>query len=172
MAEEKITDEDIVEDFVQNPYKYGFKTNIETESFPKGLNRKIINDISRKKDEPDFLKNFRIKSYEKWKKMEMPNWSSLNIPEIDYQDMQYYSIPKTKKKLGSLDEVEPELLETFNKLGISLTEQKLLSNVAVDAVFDSVSIGTTFKKQLHKFGVIFCSFSEAVEYYPNLVEKY
>ena len=104
--------------------------------------------------------------------MDMPDWSSLNVPEIDYQDLQYYSVPKTKKKLGSLDEVEPELLETFNKLGISLTEQKLLSNVAVDAVFDSVSIGTTFKKQLHKFGVIFCSFSEAVKYYPNLVEKY
>ena len=104
--------------------------------------------------------------------MEMPHWSSLAIPEIDYQSMQYYSVPKTKKKLGSLDEVDPELLETFNKLGISLTEQKLLTNVAVDAVFDSVSIGTTFKKQLHKFGVIFCSFSEAVKLYPKLVEKY
>jgi Fe-S cluster assembly protein SufB len=104
--------------------------------------------------------------------MDSPNWSSLNIPKIDYQDMQYYSVPKTKKKLGSLDEVEPELLETFEKLGISLTEQKLLTNVAVDAVFDSVSIGTTFKKQLHKFGVIFCSFSEAVNCYPDLVEKY
>jgi len=174
MAEKKVTesDETIVENIVQNPYKYGFKTNIETESFPKGLNLKIINDISKKKDEPEFLKKFRIKSYEKWLKMDMPHWSSLNVPKIDYQDMQYYSIPKTKKKLGSLDEVDPELLDTFNKLGISLTEQKLLSNVAVDAVFDSVSIGTTFKKQLHKYGVIFCSFSEAVKYYPNLVEKY
>jgi len=174
MAEKKIieSDETVVENFVQNPYKYGFKTNIETESFPKGLNLKIINEISKKKDEPEFLKKFRIKSYERWKKMDMPDWSSLKIPKIDYQDMQYYSIPKTKKKLGSLDEVEPELLETFNKLGISLTEQKLLTNVAVDAVFDSVSIGTTFKKQLHKYGVIFCSFSEAVKYYPNLVEKY
>jgi len=174
MAEKKIieSDESIVENFVQSPYKYGFKTDIETESFPKGLNLEIINDISQKKDEPEFLKKFRIKSYEKWKKMDMPDWSSLNVPEIDYQDLQYYSVPKTKKKLGSLDEVEPELLETFNKLGISLTEQKLLSNVAVDAVFDSVSIGTTFKKQLHKYGVIFCSFSEAVKNYPNLVEKY
>jgi Fe-S cluster assembly protein SufB len=100
MVEKKITEsETVVESFVQNPYKYGFKTNIETESFPKGLNLKIIDDISKKKDEPDFLKNFRIKSYEKWKKMEMPNWSSLNIPNIDYQDMQYYSIPKTKKKI-------------------------------------------------------------------------
>lgn len=173
MAEKKINEsETILEDFVHNPYKYGFKTNIETESFPKGLSLKIISDICEKKDEPDFLKNFRIKSYNKWEKMEMPHWSSLAIPEIDYQSMQYYSVPKTKKKLGSLDEVDPELLETFNKLGISLTEQKLLTNVAVDAVFDSVSIGTTFKKQLHKFGVIFCSFSEAVKLYPKLVEKY
>jgi len=102
MAEKKIieSETEVVESFVQNPYKYGFKTNIETESFPKGLDLKIINDISRKKDEPDFLKDFRIKSYKKWEKMEMPNWSSLNIPKIDYQDMQYYSIPKTKKKIG------------------------------------------------------------------------
>lgn len=173
MVEKKITEsETILDDFVQNPYKYGFKTNIETESFPKGLNQEIILSICEKKDEPYFLEDFRFKSYQRWKKMEMPNWSSLNIPKIDYQSMQYYSVPKTKKKLGSLDEVDPELLETFQKLGISLTEQKLLTNVAVDAVFDSVSIGTTFKKQLHKFGVIFCSFSEAVKLYPDLIEKY
>jgi Fe-S cluster assembly protein SufB len=104
--------------------------------------------------------------------MTSPLWSYLEIPEIDYQSIQYYSVPKTKKKLGNIDEVDPKLLQTFEKLGISLNEQKLLANVAVDAVFDSVSLGTTFKKQLHKFGVIFCSFTEAIEYYPDLVEKY
>ncbi len=173
MAEKQSnTNEILLDDFVTVPYKYGFKTNIETESFPKGLNLNIVKTISKKKEEPEFLEKFRINAFEQWQRMKNPSWSYLNIPEVDYQAIQYYSIPKTKKKLGSLDEADPEILKTFEKLGVSLNEQKLLMNVAVDAVFDSVSIGTTFKKQLHKSGVIFCSFTEAVECYPELVKKY
>lgn len=173
MAEKQSnTNEILLDDFVTVPYKYGFKTNIETESFPKGLNLNIVKTISKKKEEPEFLEKFRINAFEQWQRMKNPSWSYLNIPKVDYQAIQYYSIPKTKKKLGSLDEADPEILKTFEKLGVSLNEQKLLMNVAVDAVFDSVSIGTTFKKQLHKSGVIFCSFTEAVECYPELVKKY
>jgi len=166
------TNEMLLDDFVTTPYKYGFTTNIETESFPKGLNLNIVKTISKKKEEPEFLKQFRISAFEQWQRIKSPDWSYLSIPEVDYQGIQYYSIPKTKKKLGSLDEADPEILKTFEKLGVSLNEQKLLMNVAVDAVFDSVSIGTTFKKQLHKSGVIFCSFTEAVENYPELIKKY
>ena len=162
----------LLEEIVASPYKYGFKTKIETEDFPKGINFKIVSHISNKKKEPDFLKRFRERAYKYWEKMETPSWSYLDIPKINYQNIQYYSRPKTKKKLGSLSDADPELLRTFEKLGVSLNEQKLLANVAVDAVFDSVSIGTTFKKQLQKEGVIFCSISEAVEYYPHLIEKY
>jgi Fe-S cluster assembly protein SufB len=164
--------EAVLEEIVTSPYKYGFKTEIETEDFPKGINREIVNKISKKKQEPEFLKNFRNKAFESWEKMESPNWTALNIPNLDYQAIQYYSIPKTKKKLGSLEDADPELLRTFEKLGVSLNEQKMLANVAVDAVFDSVSIGTTFKKQLQKAGVIFCSITEAVESYSDLIEKY
>jgi Fe-S cluster assembly protein SufB len=131
-----------------------------------------VKELSKRKNEPSYLLDFRIKAFTQWEKMSSPNWAKLGIPPIDYQNIQYYSKPKTKKKIGSLDEVDPELLRTFEKLGISLNEQKLLTNVAVDAVFDSVSIGTTFKDQLHKYGIIFCSFTEAVELYPKLVEKY
>ena len=160
MVDEKINnDEAILEDFFESPYKYGFKTDIETENFPKGLNIDIVKKISEKKNESAFLKKFRLNAYKQWEKMANPTWPYLKIPEIDYQAIQYYSVPKTKKKLGSLDEVDPELLKTFEKLGISLNEQKALTNVAVDAVFDSVSLGTTFKKQLQKSGVIFCSFT-------------
>ena len=173
MAEKQSnTNEILLDDFVTVPYKYGFKTDIETESFPKGLDLNIVKTISKKKEEPEFLEKFRINAFEQWQRMKNPSWSYLNIPEVDYQAIQYYSIPKTKKKLGSLDEADPEILKTFEKLGVSLNEQKLLMNVAVDAVFDSVSIGTTFKKQLHKSGVIFCSFTEAVECYPELIKKY
>lgn len=173
MAEKQSnTNEILLDDFVTAPYKYGFKTDIETESFPKGLDLNIVKTISKKKEEPEFLEKFRINAFEQWQRMKNPSWSYLNIPEVDYQAIQYYSIPKTKKKLGSLDEADPEILKTFEKLGVSLNEQKLLMNVAVDAVFDSVSIGTTFKKQLHKSGVIFCSFTEAVECYPELIKKY
>lgn len=162
----------LVENLVSSPYKYGFKTEIETEEFPKGLNIDIINELCRRKNESPYLKKFRSKAFKQWEKMSTPHWPQLKIPPINYEDIQYYSRPKVKEKLGSLDEVDPELLETFEKLGISLNEQKLLANVAVDAVFDSVSIGTTFKAQLHKYGIIFCSFTEAVELYPNLIEKY
>ena len=162
----------VVENLITSPYKYGFKTEIETEDFPKGINIDVVQEISQRKLEPAYLNSFRTKAFKQWEQMSSPNWAQLGIPSIDYQSIQYYSKPKTKKKLGSLDEVDPELLKTFEKLGISLNEQKLLTNVAVDAVFDSVSIGTTFKSQLHKYGIIFCSFTEAVERYPKLVEKY
>ena len=173
MAEDQLNKSDeILDAIVTSPYKYGFTTDVETEEFEKGLNEDIINKISLKKNEPEFLLAFRQKAYKAWKKMNSPNWAYLDIPEIDYESIQYYSIPKTKKKLGSLEDADPELLRTFDKLGVSLNEQKLLANVAVDAVFDSVSIGTTFKKQLQKSGVIFCSITDAVINYPHLVEKY
>lgn len=162
----------VLDEIVTTPYKYGFTTDIDIEDFEKGLNLEIVKKISKKKDEPSFLSKFREKSYNTWIKMASPDWSSLNLTKIDYDNIQYYSIPKTKKKLGSLDEADPELLKTFEKLGVSLNEQKMLTNVAVDAVFDSVSIGTTFKKQLQKSGVIFCSITDAIQLYPNLVEKY
>src|SRR6056300_922686 len=157
---------------VNQPYKYGFSTTIEKDIIEKGLNEKIIRLLSDKKNEPKFLLDFRLKAYKKWKDMECPEWAQLKFSEIDYQDIIYYSAPKIKKKLNSLDEVDPELLETFNKLGISLSEQKRLSNVAVDAVFDSVSIATTYKEKLAEHGVVFCSISEAVKEYPELIERY
>ena len=158
-------------DISSSEYKYGFKTNIEEERLPNGLNEDIIKSISKIKNEPRWLLDFRLKSYEKWKKMKEPNWQNLKYPKIDFNEICYYSSPK-KKKLKSLDEVDPELLKTYDKLGIPLDEQKMLSNVAVDAVFDSVSIATTFKDTLKKAGVIFCSFSEAVIKYPDLIKKY
>nr|YP_010537732.1 sufB protein [Tenuicylindrus belgicus]UYC31649.1 sufB protein [Tenuicylindrus belgicus] len=157
---------------VNQPYKYGFSTNIDTDTIKKGLNEDIIRTISQKKNEPKFMLDFRLKAYKKWKRMVCPQWAQIKFPEIDYQSISYYSAPKTKKKLNSLTEVDPELLETFNKLGISLNEQKRLANVAVDVVFDSVSIATTFKKELAEYGVIFCSISEAIQDYPALIEKY
>ena len=157
---------------INEPYKYGFKTKIEKEDFPIGLNEDIIFLISTKKNEPEFLKKFRLNAFKKWLKMKTPDWANLEINSINYNDITYYSIPKQKKKLNSLDEVDPEILKTFEKLGISLEEQKKLSNVAVDAVFDSISIGTTYKEKLGKAGVIFCSISEAIQFYPKLVEKF
>ena len=157
---------------VNQPYKYGFSTTVETDIIEKGLNENVIRLISQKKNEPIFLLNFRLKAYKKWKKMKCPEWAQLKFSEINYQDIIYYSAPKLKKKLNSLDEVDPELLETFEKLGISLSEQKRLTNVAVDAVFDSVSIGTTFKEELAEQGIIFCSISEAILEYPELIEQY
>ena len=157
---------------VNQPYKYGFSTTIEKDIIEKGLNPDVVRLISHKKQEPDFLLQFRLKAFKKWTKMSCPEWAQLKFSEIDYQDIIYYSAPKLKKKLNSLDEVDPELLETFEKLGISLTEQKRLTNVAVDAIFDSVSIGTTFKEELAEEGVIFCSMSEAILEYQELVEKY
>lgn len=157
---------------INQPYKYGFTTKVEKEIFPSGINEEIICLISDKKKEPKFLKEFRLKSYKKWKSMNFPNWANLEINNINFNEISYYSIPKTKKKLNSLDEVDPEILKTFEKLGISLEEQKKLSNVAVDAVFDSVSIATTYKEKLAKYGVIFCSISEAIEFYPKLVQRF
>jgi Fe-S cluster assembly protein SufB len=157
---------------VNQPYKYGFSTTIETDIIEKGLNETVIRLISQKKNEPTFLLNFRLKAFKKWKQMNCPEWAQLKFSEINYQDIIYYSAPKLKKKLTSLDEVDPELLETFEKLGISLSEQKRLTNVAVDAVFDSVSIGTTFKEELAEQGIIFCSMSEAIQEYPEFIETY
>jgi Fe-S cluster assembly protein SufB len=167
----KILDTNITK-LVNQPYKYGFSTSIEKDIIEKGLNENVIRLISKKKNEPQFLLDFRLKAYKKWEKMQCPNWAQLKFSEIDYQDIIYYSAPKVKKKLNSLDEVDPELLETFEKLGISLTEQKRLTNVAVDAVFDSVSIATTFKEELAEYGVIFSSISEAIHDYPELIQKY
>nr|AYR05887.1 cysteine desulfurase activator complex subunit SufB [Lithothamnion sp.] len=157
---------------INQPYKYGFSTKIESENFPKGLNEAIISSISDKKNDPLYLRKFRLNSYLKWKKMNEPLWSRLKYNKIDYNNIIYYSTPKFKKKLNSLNEVDPELLKTFDKLGISLNEQKRLTNVAVDAIFDSVSIATTFRKELSAAGVIFCSISEAILRYPELIKKY
>ena len=157
---------------VNQPYKYGFSTKIEKDIIEKGLNEQIIRLISRKKAEPSFLLKFRLKAYKKWQQMKCPEWAHLKFSEINYQDIIYYSAPKLKKTLNSLDEVDKELLETFEKLGISLNEQKRLTNVAVDVVFDSVSVATTFKEELAEQGIIFCSMSEAVQNYTELVEKY
>jgi Fe-S cluster assembly protein SufB len=157
---------------INTPYKYGFQTSIEKEDFPYGINENIITLLSSKKNEPDFLTKFRLKAYHKWISLKAPTWSNLSIQDIKYNEIKYYSIPKQKKVLNSLEEVDPEILKTFEKLGISLEEQKKLSNVAVDAVFDSVSIGTTYKEKLAKSGVIFCSISDAIQFYPNLVKKF
>jgi Fe-S cluster assembly protein SufB len=157
---------------VNKTYQYGFSTNIEKDIIEKGLNQKTVKLISKKKKEPEFLLEFRLKAYKKWKQMTEPEWACLKFPQINYQDVIYYSAPKFQKKLKDLNEVDPELLKTFEKLGISLNEQKRLTNVAIDAVFDSVSIATTFQEELTKFGVIFYSISEAVKNYPELIEKY
>ncbi|MDP1608539.1 MAG: Fe-S cluster assembly protein SufB [Chlamydiales bacterium] len=153
-------------------YKYGFVTPIESEVFPKGLTEETIRAISAKKGEPDFLLQFRLKAFRKWLTMKEPKWANVHYPDIDYQNISYYSEPKSKPQLERLDQVDPELLKTFEKLGIPLDEQKRLTNVAVDVVFDSVSIGTTFRKKLEEAGVILCSISEAVHLYPELIEKY
>ncbi len=167
----KILNKDITK-LVNQTYQYGFSTNIEKDIIDRGLNEKTIRLISKKKKETDFLLNFRLKAYKKWKQMSEPEWAYLKFPKIDYQDIIYYSAPKSQKKLNDLSEADPQLLKTFEKLGISLTEQKRLANVAMDVVFDSVSIGTTFQEELNKSGVIFCSISEAILEYPKLVEKY
>ncbi|MGB3533652.1 MAG: Fe-S cluster assembly protein SufB [Microcoleaceae cyanobacterium] len=161
-----------VKTLVNQPYKYGFVTDIESDTIAAGLNEDIVRLISAKKNEPEFLLNFRLKAYRQWLKMEEPTWPHVHYPAIDYQKVIYYSAPKVQEKKGSLDEVDPTLLDTFEKLGIPLSEQKRLANVAVDAVFDSVSVATTFKEKLAEDGVIFCSISEAVKDHPELIEKY
>ena len=161
----------IIDTNLEKEYQYGFVTDIESETLPPGLNEKVIKTISLKKKEPKWLLDWRLKAYRHWLKRKEPDWANINYPEIDYQAISYFSAPK-KKKLKSLDEVDPQLLETYDKLGIPIDEQKMLSGVAVDAVFDSVSVATTFKEELKKAGVIFCSFSEAVVKYPSLIKKY
>src|SRR3989304_6105262 len=163
---------DTIEALATQEYKYGFVTEVETESVPKGLNEDIIRLISAKKTEPDWMLEWRLKSYRLWTTMKEPTWQKVKYAPIDYQDIISYSAPKKKPTLNSLDEVDPEIRATFEKLGIPLEEQKLLSGVAVDAVFDSVSVGTTFKKKLGDLGIIFCSFSEAGQEHPALVRKY
>jgi Fe-S cluster assembly protein SufB len=153
-------------------YKYGFVTDIESEKAPKGLNADTVRYISAKKNEPDWMLEWRLSAFERWLTMREPRWAKLKYPAIDYQDAYYYSAPKSKPKLESLDEVDPKLLETYKKLGIPITEQKMLAGVAVDAVFDSVSVATTFKEKLKEVGVIFCPISEALQTHPELVRKY
>ena len=167
-----MTQEETLRQLTERKYKYGFVTEVETDQVPKGLSEDIIRLISAKKGEPEFLLDWRLKAYRHWLTMEEPRWAHVQYPAIDYQEIVYYSAPKPKKKLGSMDEVDPELKRAFEKLGIPLAEQKRLSNVAVDAVFDSVSVATTFKKKLAEKGVIFCSFSDAVKDHPDLVRRY
>lgn len=161
-----------LDQLVSQPYKYGFSTQIDNDRLPAGLNETIIRLLSEKKNEPNFMFESRLQALKLWEELKEPNWAELTHSPIDYQDLTYYSAPKSKKKLNSLNDVDPELLKTFDKLGISLMEQKRISNVAVDAVFDSVSIATTFKNELAKFGVIFCPISEAIQNYPDLVKTY
>src|SRR5215207_556605 len=161
-----------VETLVNKEYKYGFVTDIESDIAPRGLNEDIIRLISSKKGEPEWLLKWRLRAYRGWLKMVEPHWANVKYDPIDYQNMRYYAAPKTAKPLGSLDEVDPKLLETYEKLGIPLSEQKLLAGVAVDAIFDSVSVGTTYKAKLAEQGIIFCSFGEAVREHPELVRKY
>lgn len=163
--------DEILYEVTSSEYKYGFTTDIETDIIPPGLNEDVIRLISKKKNEPDWMLEYRLKAYRTWLKMEMPNWAYLNIPEFDYQAISYFAAPK-KNAPKSLDEVDPELLRTFEKLGIPLEEQKALSGMAVDAVMDSVSIKTTFQETLAELGIIFCSFSDAVQNHPDLVQKY
>ena len=168
-----------IEEFANTEYKYGFVTDIEADEAPPGLNEDIVRFISAKKDEPEFMLEWRLKAFRNWRKMDDPTrrqpsrlWAMVDYPEIDYQSIIYYSAPKQKKGPESLDDVDPELLATYEKLGIPLAEQKMLTGVAVDAVFDSVSVATTFKEKLGELGIIFCSFSEAVQNHPDLVKKY
>lgn len=156
----------------KNDYKYGFVTDIEVDELPKGLNEDIIREIWRRKNEPEFMLEYRLKAFRHWQTMTEPTWAHVEYPPIDFQALRYFSAPKKKPEVKSLDQIDPELLKTFEKLGIPLSEQKRISGVAVDAVFDSVSVGTTHKEELEKVGVIFCSISEALQKYPDLVQKY
>ena len=162
----------LLNEVTSRDYRFGFVTDIETDSIPKGLSEEVVRMISAKKEEPEFMLEFRLKAFRKWLTMKMPNWAQLKIPEIDYQDIIYYAAPRSQAKYESLDEVDPELLSTFAKLGIPLEEQKMIAGVAVDAVMDSISVKTTFKENLAELGIIFCSFSEAVKHHPDLVQKY
>jgi Fe-S cluster assembly protein SufB len=161
-----------IETLVNREYPYGFVTEVESDTIGRGLNEDVIRVISQKKNEPDFMLQWRLKAYRRWLTMKEPHWANIHYEPIDYQDISYYSAPKSVKPLQSLDDVDPELLSAYKKLGISLNEQKMLAGVAVDAIFDSVSVGTTMKEELGKHGIVFCSFGEAVQTHPHLVEKY
>jgi Fe-S cluster assembly protein SufB len=165
-------DNQVLEEFTSKEYEHGWNVNLEAEEAPKGLSEDTVRFISAKKKEPSWLLEWRLKAYRQWEKMPEPKWSNVHYPKINYQDIIYYSAPKQKKSLSGLDEVDPELIKTFEKLGISITEQKRLTGVAVDAVIDSVSVATTFKSTLGELGIIFCSFSEAVKEHPDLIKKY
>jgi Fe-S cluster assembly protein SufB len=167
-----MSESDTIQQITEQEYKYGFVTNIESDVVPPGLNETIVRTISAKKGEPEWLLEWRLKAFRHWLTMKEPTWANVHYDPIDYQAISYYSAPKQKKKLNSLDEVDPELRATFDKLGISLEEQKRMSGIAVDAVFDSVSVATTFQAELAKHGIIFCSFSDAVKNHPDLVRKY
>jgi Fe-S cluster assembly protein SufB len=167
-----VEEDKILTEVTHDEYKFGFTTNIETETIPKGLNEEVVRLISEKKNEPEWLLEFRLKAYHHWLTMKMPHWPHLKLPEIDFQDVIYYAAPRKKQQYKSLDEVDPELIDTFSRLGIPLEEQKHLAGVAVDAVMDSVSVKTTFRETLAEMGIIFCSFSEAVREHPDLVKKY
>lgn len=168
----KYTEEHLKEELASKEYEYGFYTNIESETFPVGLNEAIVRAISKKKNEPEWMTEWRLEAFRIWSEMTEPNWANVNYEKPDFQSISYYSAPKKKDKYQSLDEVDPELLETFKKLGISIDEQKQLAGVAVDIVMDSVSVATTFKKTLAEKGIIFCSISEAIQEHPQLVQKY
>ena len=166
------TEEELKKELETKEYEYGFYTDIESDTFPKGLNENIVRNISKKKNEPEWMTQWRLEAFQFWKEMEEPEWANVTYKKPDFQAISYYSAPKKKDKYKSLDEVDPELLETFNKLGISVEEQKKLSGVAVDIVMDSVSVATTFKDTLAEKGIIFCSISEAIKEHPELVKKY
>jgi Fe-S cluster assembly protein SufB len=167
-----MTQDAALRELTEGKYKYGFVTDVETDEVRKGLDEEIVRLISAKKGEPEWLLDYRLKAFRHWQTLVEPTWPKVHYPKIDYQEIRYYSAPKPKKKLGSMDEVDPELKKAFAKLGIPLEEQKRLSNVAVDAVFDSVSVATTFREKLAEKGVIFCSFSDAVKNHPDLIKKY
>ncbi len=168
----KFTENDLKKDLETKEYEYGFYTDIESETFPIGLNEDIVKAISKKKNEPQWMTQWRLEAFMHWKSMKEPDWANVNYKKPDFQDISYYSAPNSKPKYDSIDEVDPELLDTFNRLGISLDEQKKLAGVAVDIVVDSVSVATTFKKTLAEKGIIFCSISEAIQEHPDLVKKY
>lgn len=164
--------DDIILEKIDSEYKWGFTTDIEMETIPKGLNEDVIRFISKKKEEPEFMLEWRLKAYRHWLKMEEPKWPNVKYPPIDYNDIIYYAAPKQQKKLNSIDDLDPKIKETYDKLGIPLIEQQFLAGVAVDAVLDSVSVVTTYKEKLSDLGIIFCSMSEAVQFHPELVKKY
>ena len=161
-----------LQNLVNQPYKHGFVTNIESDVAPKGLSEATIRMISAKKNEPEWLLEFRLKAYQQWLKMTEPTWPNVNYPKIDFQAISYYAAPKQKPKLNSMDEVDPELLRTFEKLGVPMNERAKLAGVAVDVIFDSVSVATTYKEKLAEVGIVFGSFSDAVREHPELVQKY